>query len=82
MLEKFKGAQNDYEPNVRNIRGNIGLRMINTYFGFKNGKLVSVLQSVNCSAKKAMDCTYYIAQPQEFEKQIKKWKKEKTEVKK
>ena len=52
---------------------------INTYFGFKNGKLVSVLQSVNSDARKAIDCTYYIAQPQEFEKQIEKWKKEKTE---
>ena len=59
--------------------GNTGLSKINTYFGFKNGKLVSVLQSVNSDAKKAIACTYYIAQPQEFEKQIEKWKKEKTE---
>ena len=54
---------------------------INTYFGFKNGKLVSILQSVNSDAKKAIDCAYYIAQPQEVEKQIEKWKKEKTEEK-
>ena len=51
---------------------------IHTYFGFKNGKLVSVLQSVNGDAKKAIDCTYYITEPQEVEKQIEKWKKEKS----
>jgi hypothetical protein len=53
---------------------------IHTYFGFENGKLVSVLQSVSDDAKKALDCTYYIAEPQEVEKQIEKWKKEKSEL--
>ena len=52
---------------------------IHTYFGFKNGKLVSVLQSVNDDAKKAIDCTYYITEPQEIEKQIEKWKREKSD---
>ncbi len=47
-----------------------------TYFGFKNGKLVSVLQSVDKNVKKAVDCSYYIAEPQEVETQIQKWKKE------
>jgi hypothetical protein len=41
--------------------------------------LVSVLQSVNDDAKNAIDCTYYIAEPQEVEKQIEKWKKEKSD---
>jgi len=41
---------------------------IRTYFGFKNGQLVSVLQSVNGDVKKAVDCTYYITEPQEMEK--------------
>jgi len=50
-----------------------------TYFGFKNGKLVSVLQSVDKDVKKAVDCTYYITEPQEAETQIQKWKKEKTQ---
>jgi hypothetical protein len=50
-----------------------------TYFGFKNGKLVSVLQSVNDEVKKALDCNYYITEPQEVEKQIVKWKKENSE---
>ena len=50
-----------------------------TYFGFKNGKLVSVLQSVDKDVKKATDCTYYITEPQEVEAQIQKWKKEKTQ---
>ncbi len=51
---------------------------IHTYFGFKNGKLVSVLQSVNDDAKKAIDCTYYITEPQEAEKQVELWKREKS----
>ena len=50
-----------------------------TYFGFKNGKLVSVLQSVNGDVKKAIDCNYYIIEPQEVEKQIEKWKTENSE---
>jgi len=49
---------------------------IHTYFGFENGKLVSVLQSVNDDVKKAANCTYYITEPQEAEKQIEKWIKE------
>ena len=48
---------------------------VNTYFGFKNGKLISILQSVNSDIKEAIDCTYYIANPQEVEKQIQNWKK-------
>ncbi len=48
-----------------------------TYFGFNNGKLVSVLQSVDGDVKKALDCNYYITEPQEVNKQIEKWKKEK-----
>ena len=50
-----------------------------TYFGFKNGKLVSVLQSVNGDVNKAVDCNYYITEPQDVEKQIEKWKKENLE---
>jgi len=61
--------------NIRNIWRITGLSKINTYFGFKNGKLVSVLQSVNGDVKKAIDCTYYILNPQEVEKQIQNWKK-------
>jgi len=52
---------------------------IHTYFGFKNGKLVSVLQSVNDDVKKAVNCTYYITEPREAEKQIENWKKETSE---
>ena len=51
---------------------------IYTYFGFKNGKLVSVLQSLNGDAKKAWDCNYYVREPQKVEKQIENWKKEKS----
>ena len=52
---------------------------IHTYFGFKRGKLVSVLQTVSDDVKEAVNCTYYIAEPQEVEKQIEKWKKETSE---
>jgi hypothetical protein len=55
------------------------MNKICTYFGFKNGKLVSVLQSVNGDVNKAVDCNYYITEPQEVEKQIEKWKKENLE---
>ena len=51
---------------------------IRTYFGFRNGKLVSVMYSVNSDVKKALDCNYYIKEPQEVEKQIEKWKREKS----
>jgi hypothetical protein len=52
---------------------------IHTYFGFKNGNLVSVLQSVNTDVKEALDCTYYVTDPQLPEEQIEKWKKKKLE---
>ena len=52
---------------------------IRTYFGFKEGKLVSVLQSLNEDIKIAVDCSYFITEPQEGEKQIEKWKKENSE---
>ena len=52
------------------------MNKIHTYFGFKNGKLVSILQTVNGDVKNAVDCNYYITEPQEVEKQIDKWKKD------
>ena len=59
--------------------GKTGMSKIRTYFGFKNGKLVSVLHSVNGDVKKAVDCNYYITEPQEVEKQIEKWKQDNSE---
>jgi hypothetical protein len=52
---------------------------IYTYFGFKNGNLVSVVQSVNENPKQALDCSYFIAEPQQVEEQIEIWKKKKSE---
>jgi len=52
------------------------MNKIHTHFGFKNGKLVSILQTVNGDVKKGIDCNYYITEPQEAEKQIDKWKKD------
>ncbi len=60
------------------FRSKAEMSKIRTYFGFKNGKLVSVLQTINDDVRKAVDCTYYITEPQEVEKQIEKWKKEKS----
>ena len=59
--------------------GEAGIRKIFTYFGFKNGKLVSVLQSVNADVKEATDWNYCVREPQEVEKQIENWKKENLE---
>ena len=56
------------------------MNKIRTYFGFRNGKLVSVMHSVNSDVKKALDCNYYIMDPQEVEKQIEKWKKENSKL--
>jgi len=52
---------------------------IYTYFGFKNGNLVSVVQSTNKDTKEALACSYFIADPQQVEEQIAKWKKDKSE---
>jgi len=38
-----------------------------------------VLHSVNGEVKKAVNCTYYITEPQEVEKQIEKWKQDNSE---
>jgi len=54
----------------------VGMRKIYTYFGFKNGKLVSVLQSVNADVKEAIDWNYCVREPHEVERQIEKWKTE------
>ncbi len=54
----------------------VAMSKLHTYLGFKDGKLVSVLQSVDDDVKKAVDCTYYITEPQDVEKQILKWKEE------
>ena len=53
---------------------------IYTYFGFKKGKLVSVLQSVNADVKEAINWNYYVREPHEVEKQIEKWKTENLEI--
>ena len=55
------------------------MNKIRSYFGFKNGKLVSVLQTVNGDVKNAFDCKYCITELQDVEKQIEKWKKEHSE---
>jgi hypothetical protein len=46
------------------------------FFGFKNGKLTSIVQSIEPDVKSAVDCHYFVADPQEAEKQIKTWEKQ------
>lgn len=76
----FIGCSFESQFRVWNIfLGGKRMSKIRTYFGFKNGKLVSVLHSVNGNVKKAVDCTYYISEPREVEKQIEIWKKENSE---
>lgn len=68
-----------YAIRAQNLWGKAGIKKIFTYLGFKNGKLVSVLQSVNADVKEATDWNYCVSEPQEVEKQIEKWKKENLE---
>jgi len=50
--------------------------VIHVYFGFKNGKLETVILSRNSDRESAIDCDYYIDEPQDVEKQIEEWKKQ------
>lgn len=47
---------------------------MNTYFGFKNGKIITVVQSTAENYNDAVDVDYYVSNPQDAEKQIKEWK--------
>jgi len=46
-----------------------------TYFGFRGGKLVTVIQSTMDNLRDAMDCPHFVDNPQDAEKQIMEWKK-------
>ena len=49
---------------------------INTYFGYRHGELTTIVISTMDNERDALDCNYYIANPQDAEKQIDRWKKE------
>ena len=49
---------------------------MNTYFVFRKGKLVSVVQTSDDSFESAIDGDYVIENPQDVEKQISDWKRE------
>lgn len=49
---------------------------IHTFFGFRNGKLITVVQSTSEEYDNAVDVDYSVANPQEAEKQIAEWKSE------
>jgi hypothetical protein len=48
---------------------------IHVFFGFKNGKLHTIMLSKSEEQETAIDCDYYIPDPQDAEKQIEEWKK-------
>jgi hypothetical protein len=48
---------------------------MHTFFGFKDGKLVSVLHTLDENVTNAVDCTYFIGEPRDGDKQIEQWKK-------
>ena len=51
----------------------------NTYFGFRHGKLTTVIFSTMDNVEDAVDCNYYVDNPEGAEKQIEEWKKSKIE---
>ena len=51
---------------------------IYTYFGYRHGKLTTVMHSTMDNAEDAIACNRYVDDPQEAEKQIAEWKKENT----
>jgi hypothetical protein len=49
---------------------------MHTFLGFRNGKLVTVIQSTLKEVENAIDMDNYVMAPQEAEQQIAKWKQE------
>ena len=49
---------------------------IHSYFGFRHGKLTTVILSIIDNVEDAIDCNNYVTNPQDIEKQIDQWKKE------
>ena len=46
------------------------------YFGFRHGKLVTIIQSTMDNVEDAIDSNYFIDNPQDAQKQIEEWKKQ------
>jgi hypothetical protein len=53
---------------------------IHTFFGFKNGKVQTIILSTNPEQESAIDCDYYIPEPKDAEKQIEEWKRRVSKV--
>ena len=45
----------------------------NVFFGFRNGKLITVVLSTQNEYDDAVDCDYHIDEPQEAKKQVEEW---------
>jgi hypothetical protein len=50
--------------------------MTKTFLGFRNGKLITVVESTIDNFESAVDVDYIVANPQDAEKQITEWKKQ------
>ena len=49
---------------------------MNVFLGFRNGKLITVVQSLSDEYDNAVDVDYTVKNPQDAEKQIVQWKSE------
>lgn len=49
---------------------------MHVFLGFKKGKLITIILSTENEVENATDVNYYIADPQNVEEQINKWKQE------
>ena len=56
-----------------NAKGEI--MKIHTSFGYRHGKLTTVILSIIEPVETAIDCNYIVEDPKEAEKQIAEWKK-------
>lgn len=50
--------------------------MTHTFFVFRNGKVISIVQSTVDNFESAIDGDYTVKDPQDAEKQIAQWKSE------
>lgn len=47
---------------------------LTTFFGFRNGKLITVVESTVPDFRDAVDVDYVVTDPQDVQKQITYWK--------
>lgn len=50
---------------------------LTTFLGFRNGRLITVVESTVDNFESAVDVDYVVTDPREVEKQIIEWRREK-----